>query len=127
MRVEMISRILIIDDEIHLAKILQFTLKHAGYEVDIAFDGKEGLSKVSSFAPNLIILDLLLPGIDGYEICNILKGDDDLQDIPILILSARDIKREGLERPLKADALMGKPFNTEKLLKKISKLLKPVL
>ena len=116
-------KILIVDDEMHLARILQFTLEHEGYDVVTAFDGKEALDSLEREAPDLLILDLMLPILDGYKICNIVKTEDRFRGIPVIILSARDFDREELDEPLNADILMEKPFNTEHLLAEISRLL----
>lgn len=121
--IHMPSKILIVDDEVHLARILQFTLEHAGFDVQTAFDGREALEKVKQERPDLVILDLMLPIIDGYKVCNILKSDEGFKTIPIIILSARDLSRENLEEPIKADLYMEKPFNTGILIEKISELL----
>jgi len=110
------SKVLIVDDEVHLVKILQFTLEHAGYTVATAYDGNEALKTIESERPDLVILDLMLPGVDGYKICNQLKQDSDLMKIPVIILSARDFENEGIEEDILADVLMQKPFNTERLL-----------
>lgn len=117
------SKILIVDDEVHLARILQFTLEHAGFEVRTAFDGKEALEQAKKERPDLVILDLMLPIIDGYKVCNILKNDEEFKTVPIIILSARDLSREDLEEPISADLYMEKPFNTGTLIEKISELL----
>ena len=119
----MSAKILIVDDEMHLARILQFTLEHAGYDVVTAFDGKEALDTLDREEPDLVILDLMLPIVDGYKICNIMKTGDKFRDIPVIILSARDFGREALDEPLNADVLMEKPFNTEHLLNEISRLM----
>ena len=116
-------KIMIVDDEMHLARILQFTLEHEGYDVVTAFDGKEALDALEREAPDLVILDLMLPIVDGYKICNIIKNGDRFRDTPVIILSARDFSREELDEPLNADLLMEKPFNTEHLLDEISRLL----
>ena len=116
-------KIMIVDDEMHLARILQFTLEHEGYDVVTAFDGREGLDTLEREAPDLVILDLMLPVVDGYKICNIIKNSDRFKDTPVIILSARDFGREELDEPLNADLLMEKPFNTEHLLDEISRLL----
>ena len=118
------STILIVDDEIHLVKILRFTLEHEGYNVISAFDGMEAIDKIESERPNLVILDLMLPGIDGYKVCNRIKKNEELKDIPIIILSAREFENENIEEKILADMLMQKPFNTEKLLKAIDNLIK---
>ncbi|MBN2185211.1 MAG: response regulator [Candidatus Krumholzibacteriota bacterium] len=116
------KKVLIVDDEVHLARILQFTLEHAGYITDTAFDGREALEKASTFAPDIVLLDLSLPVMDGYEVCKALKAGDKTNNISVVILSARDIKKEGVEKPLDADVIMEKPFNTENLLKELAKL-----
>ena len=116
------KKILIVDDEVHLAKILQFTLEHAGYIVETAFDGREAIDKVSLFSPDIVLLDLSLPVMDGYEVCKVLKAGKETKGISVVILSARDIEKEGVEKPLDADVIMEKPFNTENLLKELSKL-----
>jgi two-component system alkaline phosphatase synthesis response regulator PhoP len=113
---------MIVDDEMHLARILQFTLEHAGYDVVTAFDGREALDMLETESPDLVILDLMLPIVDGYKICNIMKSGEKYRETPVIILSARDFGREELEEPLNADLLMEKPFNTETLLSEISRL-----
>ncbi|MBN1164338.1 MAG: response regulator [Candidatus Krumholzibacteriota bacterium] len=117
------DKILIVDDEVHLAKILQFTLEHAGYEVVTAFDGQEALDLVEREGFDLIILDLMLPLVDGYKVCNILKKDKRFSAIPVIILSARDFEGMDIEEEIEAELLMSKPFNTGNLLVEISQLL----
>jgi DNA-binding response OmpR family regulator len=117
------GKIMIVDDEMHLARILQFTLEHAGYDVVTAFDGKEAIDALEREEPDLVILDLMLPVVDGYKVCNLIKKGEQFRDIPVIILSARDFDREELDEPLNADLLMEKPFNTEHLLEEISKLI----
>jgi len=117
------TKILIVDDEVHLARILQFTLEHEGYDVVTAFDGREAIEKAERENPDLVILDLMLPILDGYKVCNKLKCSDRFRNLPIIILSARDLSRERIEEPLQADVFMEKPFNTGNLIEKISELL----
>ncbi|MBN1885563.1 MAG: response regulator [Candidatus Krumholzibacteriota bacterium] len=119
----MSSSILIVDDEVHLARILQFTLEHAGYEVHTAFDGEEALHAARKEKPDLVILDLMLPIIDGYEVCNILKGEEDFARTPVIILSARDLSSEEIAGGIRADRFMEKPFNSVVLIETIEELL----
>jgi two-component system alkaline phosphatase synthesis response regulator PhoP len=119
----MSGKILIVDDEVHLARILQFTLEKAGYDVVTAYDGREALERAEEDRPDLVILDLMLPGIDGYKVCNILKTHDEFKGIPVIILSARDLEQEMLEEPLNADLFIEKPFNSLELIERISELL----
>src|SRR5678816_3655739 len=83
------ARVLVVDDEPDLVRILQFGLKAAGYEVESASDGQEGLKKAREMKPDIILLDLMLPKLDGYKVCRLLKFDERYEHIPIIILSAR--------------------------------------
>ena len=117
------ASILIVDDEVHLARIMQFTLAHAGYEVRMAFDGEEALREIREEKPDLVILDLMLPLIDGYEVCNILKDDAAFADTPVIILSARDLSDARRNGEIRADRFMEKPFNSNNLIDMIGELL----
>ena len=119
------KKILIVDDEVHLVKILEFTLQHAGFEVISCGNGIEAVEKVTFEKPDLAILDLMLPGLDGYEVCRRIKSDSELRNIPIIMLSARDYAEEGLENSIPADAFMKKPFNTDILITTIERLTTP--
>ena len=116
-------KILVVDDEVHLARIIQFTLEHEVFEVSIAFDGEEAIAKAWKENPDLIILDLMLPVIDGYRVCNILKEQEFFKRTPIMILSARDPDCEHLDEEPQADYFMSKPFNTDDLLGTVASLL----
>lgn len=116
------GKILLVEDEKTLAKALKFSLEKEGFTVEVAYDGEEGLQALTRAAPDLIILDLMLPKIDGYEFCRRLRRSS---DVPIIMLTARneDIdKILGLE--LGADDYMTKPFNTRELLARIKAILR---
>jgi two-component system alkaline phosphatase synthesis response regulator PhoP len=117
------ATILIVDDEVHLARIIQLTLEHAGYETLLAFDGEEALELVRRRRPSLVILDLMLPLLDGYKVCNRIKQDEETKRIPVMILSARDLSRERIEEPFNADLFMAKPFDCAALVEKVAELL----
>ncbi|MBD3178305.1 MAG: response regulator [Candidatus Latescibacteria bacterium] len=117
-----LKKILIVDDEVHLVKILEFTLQHAGFEVISCHNGHEAVEMIISEKPDLAILDLMLPGLDGFEVCRRIKGDERVSAIPVIMLSARDYSEEGLEGSLPAESLMRKPFNTDKLIQTIREL-----
>jgi two-component system alkaline phosphatase synthesis response regulator PhoP len=104
---------------------LKVELEKNDYEVITASDGKKGLEKAHKEKPDLIILDLILPKLDGYVVCSLLKRDKRYSAIPIIVLTARD-KEEDLEMGKKvgADAYITKPFKFEILLGKIKELLK---
>lgn len=119
------KRILIIDDEPDVVRVVQARLTAAGYQSLAAFDGQEGYDKARQEKPDLIILDLMLPKLNGYQVCRLLKSDEDCKQIPIIIFTARaqesDIKT-GLE--VGADAYLTKPYNPEVLLSKVKELIK---
>ena len=116
------EKILLVEDEKTLAKALKFNLEKEGFRVEVAFDGEEALNAMSGEEPDLIILDLMLPKIDGYEVCRSIRRSS---DVPIIMLTARDEdidKILGLE--LGADDYMTKPFNTRELLARIRAILR---
>ena len=118
------NKILVVDDEADLVETLKFRLEISGYDVSTALDGQEGLKKARTENPDLVILDLMLPKLDGYRVCRMLKFDEKYKDIPIILFSARvqesDIKM-GEEQG--ADAYITKPFDPKALLAKIDELL----
>ena len=81
------KRILVVDDEVELVKAIQIRLEQADYEVIVAYDGQEALEKARKEKPDLIVLDLMLPKIDGYKVCRMLKFDDKYKQIPIIMLT----------------------------------------
>lgn len=118
-------KILIIDDESDLVEMVTLRLEANDYQVISAYDGQEGLDKARNEKPDLIILDLMLPKIDGYKVCRLLKFDEKYKKIPIILFTARaqesDIK---LGEDVGADAYLIKPFEPDVLLTKIAQLLK---
>ncbi|MCK4261469.1 response regulator [bacterium] len=119
------KRILIVDDEPHIIKVLTIRLEKAGYEVIAAMDGQETLNKVRKEMPDLIILDLMLPGIDGYKVCRLLKFDERYKHIPIIVLTAR-VEEEDRKRSMEvgADEYITKPIKPDEFLDTIKKHLK---
>jgi len=118
------KKILVVDDSQDMRVILSMRLRINGYEVIMAQDGQEGLDMAKKDAPDLIILDLMLPKIDGYEVCRMLKFDDKYKNIPVIILSALD-QQEDREKAVGsgADSYFIKPFDLELLLNKIQSLI----
>lgn len=121
----MAKKILLIDDEPVLVKVLTSRFKTNGYEVVVAIDGQEGLNKARTEKPDLIVMDLMLPKLDGYRVCSLLKLDDNFKHIPIIILTAR-VQPQDQEKGMQAgaDAYLLKPFKPEILTEKIRELLK---
>nr|WP_150107515.1 response regulator transcription factor [Pedosphaera parvula] len=121
----MIPKILVVDDEPDAIELIKFNLKSAGYEVITAADGEEALNKARSLLPNLIILDLMIPEVDGLEVCKILRRDARVSGIPIIMLTAKaaEIDRVlGLE--LGADDYVTKPFSPRELVLRVKRLLR---
>lgn len=118
------KKILLIEDEINLAELVKYRLEENNYIVETAEDGYSALAKVRTFQPDLIILDLMLPKIDGYTICRLIKCNDQFRHIPIIMFTARtnpDDEKRGLE--CGADAYVSKPFEPKILLDRIQGLL----
>lgn len=116
------KRILIIDDEPHIVKTIKDRLEFAGYTVITAYDGEEGLKKVNEEKPDLILLDILMPKMDGYNFLRALKLDENIKDIPVIILTAKAQMKE-LFVPEGILNYITKPFDQKELLEKISKAL----
>lgn len=119
------NKILVTDDSPTIVAMIKEFLGSAGYNVITASDGQEALDKCKKDRPDLIILDLMLPKIDGYKVCAMLKFDKNYSKIPIIILTARageSDKDLGLE--VHADAYITKPFEPDALLTKVKELIK---
>lgn len=118
------KKILVVDDEINILTIMEARLRGNGYDVIMASDGQEGLVKARNEKPDLIILDIMLPKLDGYKVCRLLKADEQYKQIPIILLSARtqDSDME-IGKQQGADAYVTKPFTSDVLLNKIQELL----
>jgi DNA-binding response OmpR family regulator len=114
------SRILIVDDEMDLVSVLRMGLEIEGFEVIEAMDGEEGLRRARQDRPDLMVLDLMLPKMDGYKVCRALKFDERFRNLPILILSARsgDADRK-LALEMGADQFVTKPYEMADLVSKI--------
>jgi CheY-like chemotaxis protein len=119
------KKILLIDDEPELIKAVEIRLKSIGYEVALSYDGRAGIDKAKEIKPDLILLDLLMPIIDGYSAAKILKDDPETKHIPIIILTAS--QREDLKtrcRELGVTSFIMKPFETSDLLMMVKAILK---
>lgn len=118
------QKILVVDDEPEAVELVEFNLKQAGYEVVTAADGAEALKKTRALLPSLIVLDLMLPEMDGLEVCKMLRRDPATAAVPIVMLTAKaaEIDRVlGLE--LGADDYLTKPFSPRELVLRVKKLL----
>ena len=118
------KKVLVVDDEEDIAFSIARRLSAAGYEVICAEDGVEGLRRAQTENPDLIILDLMLPKMDGFKVCRLLKFDERYKRIPIIMLSARSQQDDiALGRETGAEYYMTKPFDSGELLEKIKELI----
>jgi two-component system alkaline phosphatase synthesis response regulator PhoP len=120
----MVKKILVIEDDPATSRLVDYSLRHEGYEVLTASNGLEGIRKAHAEAPDLIILDVMLPGMDGFEICHRLRAEPDTARLPILMLSAKaqEIDRDtGLK--VGADDYLSKPAAPAEIVSRVEKLL----
>jgi two-component system alkaline phosphatase synthesis response regulator PhoP len=119
------KKILAVDDERHIVRLVQVNLERQGYEVVTAFDGKEALEKVESENPDLIVLDVMMPYMDGFEVLQNLKKNQSTRDIPVIMLTAKaqdaDVFR-GWQSGV--DCYLTKPFNPMELIAFVRRIFK---
>ena len=119
------AKLLVIDDEIQLIEMVKMRLEANGHEVITANDGQEGLEKAKSENPELIMCDVMMPKMDGYKVCGLLKNDARYSKIPFILFTARAQKEDtDLGDEVGADAYITKTFEPPVLLAKINELLK---
>lgn len=119
------GKILIVEDDRDIAGMVEYNLREEGYETLFAFNGEDGVKLAKKESPDLIILDIMLPIIDGFEVCRILKKEQITADIPVIILSAKSQETDkivGLE--LGADDYITKPFSPRELIARIRAILR---
>lgn len=118
------KKILIADDEADIVEILQFVLESNGYKCITAFDGEEGLKCAKEENPDLIILDVMMPKINGYKVCRLLKFDAKYKDIPVLMITARSREEDKeIGEETGADEYITKPFRVDEVLQKVKRYL----
>ncbi|MET0963507.1 MAG: response regulator [Noviherbaspirillum sp.] len=120
----MTHRILIVDDEPNIVLSLEFLMEQSGFEVAVARDGEEALAEMVSFRPDLVLLDVMLPRLNGYEVCQRIRASPEWAPVKVLMLSAKGRELEvskGLA--LGADGYVTKPFSTRELIEQVRRLL----
>lgn len=123
------KKILLVDDDVEFCEAAKLLLDSEGYEVILAYDGKEGLEKARAEKPNLVILDVMMPEMNGYDVCVVVKADPELKKIPVVLLTAVDqalfkttyTKVMGLMT--EADDYIAKPVEPVELVKRVEDLL----
>lgn len=119
-----VQKILVVEDDPITAKLTARLLQRAGYEVTVAHDAPEALTFIAEQRPDLIILDVMLPSMNGYEICRMLRSEADMKQLPILMFTALDRpgeQRQGFQAG--ADAYLTKPVHSQELLNQVRSLL----
>src|SRR5215468_11004653 len=117
------AKVLVIEDDRSLAEVLSYNLKGAGYEVLVATDGQDGLLKAETKSPDLVVLDLMLPVVDGLDVCRRLRAQPATREIPIIMLTAKaEESDEIVGFSLGADDYVTKPFSVKVLLERIKAL-----
>ena len=118
------KKVLVVDDEVNIVISLEFLLKQAGYHLQVARDGAEALKKVAEFGPDLVLLDVMMPKVNGFEVCQRIRENEAWDNIKIVMLTAKGREVEmtkGLD--LGANAYVIKPFSTKALMSQIRALL----
>jgi len=118
------KKILVVDDEVHIVNILKFNLKKSGYDVITAANGEEALNLISSEMPDLILCDVMMPKVTGFEVCQKIKSDEKLRNIPFILLTAKgqEVDRDiGLKYG--ADLYLTKPFSPKNIVDKVAEIL----
>ena len=116
--------ILVVDDEIELVETICFPLKIEGYRVLVSHNGEDALNQARREMPDLILLDVMLPKLDGYKVCRLLKSEEKYKHIPILMLTAKvQEKDKAMGREAGVDEYIGKPFDIDELVQKVKSYL----
>jgi two-component system alkaline phosphatase synthesis response regulator PhoP len=118
-----VQRLLVVEDEAHLAEVVADNLVLEGYQVDVVGDGESALRSIAEQRPDLVLLDVMLPGVDGFTVCSVLREQGN--NVPILFLTARgsqDDRIRGLE--LGGDDYLGKPFDLTELILRVKAILR---
>lgn len=120
------GRVLVIDDSKTIRRTAEALLTKAGYEVQTAEDGFEALGKILGFRPDLVFLDIMMPRLDGYHTCVLIKGNSNLRHIPVVMLSSKDgLFDRAKGRLVGAELYLSKPFTGEELLQAVQRHLSP--
>ncbi len=116
-------KILVCDDERHIVRLIQVNLERQGFTVVTAFDGKEGLEKVKSEKPNMLVLDVMMPYLDGFEVLKAIRREPETQNLPVIMLTARAQDKDVFEGyHYGADMYLTKPFNPMELVSFVKRL-----
>ncbi len=115
------AKVLVVDDEPEITEIVESFLTDAGYKVSVANSGAEAIKRAKEFQPNVILLDIMMPGVDGYDVCQQIKKEPAFANTPVIFLTGKD-REDDMGRSFKAggDMYIKKPFSCERLLEIIN-------
>lgn len=117
------QKILVCDDERHIVRLIQVNLERHGYQVVTAYDGKEGLEKVKSEKPDMVVLDVMMPYMDGFEVLKNIRRDPDTEALPVIMLTAKAQDKDVFEGyHYGADMYLTKPFNPMELISFVKRI-----
>ncbi|GMV35902.1 MAG: hypothetical protein AMXMBFR61_04100 [Fimbriimonadales bacterium] len=120
----MALKILVCDDERHIVRLIQVNLERQGWEVVTAYDGKEGLEKIKSVHPDLVVLDVMMPYMDGFEVLKTLRREPEFQELPVIMLTAKAQDKDVFEGyHYGADMYLTKPFNPMELVTFVKRII----
>jgi two-component system, OmpR family, alkaline phosphatase synthesis response regulator PhoP len=118
------KKILVVDDEVDLVETVRFPLEMDGYTVLVSYNGEDALQQARKEKPDLILLDIMLPKLDGYKVCRLLKFDERYKQIPILMMTAKTQEKDkSLGMETGADEYVTKPFDVDQLMAKVKSYL----
>lgn len=118
------TKILVCDDERHIVRLIQVNLERQGYQVVTAYDGKEGLEKIQAEKPQLVVLDVMMPYMDGFEVLKNLRRDPATENLPVIMLTAKAQDKDVFEGyHYGADMYLTKPFNPMELISFVKRIM----
>jgi two-component system alkaline phosphatase synthesis response regulator PhoP/two-component system response regulator VicR len=118
------AKVLVCDDERHIVRLIQVNLERQGYQVITAFDGKEGLEKIRAERPNLVVLDVMMPYMDGFEVLKSLRREPETEALPVIMLTAKAQDKDVFEGyAYGADMYLTKPFNPMELVTFVKRIM----
>lgn len=119
----MAKTILAVDDERHIVRLVQVNLERAGYNVITAFDGKQALDKIAQETPDLVVLDVMMPYMDGFEVLDTLRKNPATRELPVIMLTAKAMDSDIFQGHVRgADCYLTKPFNPMELISFIKRI-----
>jgi DNA-binding response OmpR family regulator len=120
----MSRRVLVVEDDHELSEVIQYNLTRAGYEVSVIPDGSQALQELPAAPPDLVLLDVMLPGVDGWEVCRFMQGNPALSQIPVIVFTAKSAREDFDEaRKFNLAGFFTKPYATTDVLRHVEKVL----